>query len=558
MAPWEVWSLGNYKNRDYLNAIRFQEEGNLDSAADSLSSALNKAKTSEEAETYLLLQSSIDLKSGKPDRALSRISKYASKRGIDASQLDSRFSLLTAYAYIAKDNSDQAYAWMVQSFKSGRGVGKVSDESRRIAREYSKVFSPNELNTLSDKWSNENFVSSILREEKSRRLRGGSLSSKSKIATYFSRSNYELAPSTNYDSQNMEILPEDYSSSSQEDIPVANQVIGALLPLSGQYSTHAKKVEQGIRLALKDNNLEDNLVVYDSNAGVLDAYSKLVNQDKAKIIFGPMLVKDVESLASLQSGLTVPLLTYAKKQGLPALSPQIFRLGATPENQLQSLIAFSQAKLNSRKVALLYPEGEVGAEYQDAFQTIIGRGINLTLQSFQYQNRNLSQLENIKAELNSGLFDTVIIADILPSAEPLLRAIKDNDSMVPLNILGVSLLLDPIKISSYHSIMEGVYLVSLFNSSSSNDSTEKFIENYRRNFGGDPDLLSAQSYDSVNFVLSATNNSPFSISKSLQQSSQVLGVTGMMHVLSDGEIHRDLTIQKVVDGKLFEVDTSKN
>jgi len=553
-APWEVWSLGNYNNKDYLAAQRYEEEGNLDSASESLSKALNGAKTSEEAESYLLLLSSIDLKSGSSEKALSRISKYASKRHIDAGQLDSRFSLLTSYCYIAKNNTDQAYAWLVQSFKSGHGVGKIAEDSRRIAREYVRTFSAVELNDLQANWEKDSFVSSIIREEKSRRLQGGSIYSKSFLAKYFTRSNYELSPSQYYDSQVEEVIP---PVDTTETSPISNNSskikIGALLPISGQYASHAKKVEEGIRLALREAGLESSLIVYDSNVDLIKSYNRLANEDKVKIVFGPMLVKDVETLATLQNNLSVPLVTYAKKRGLPALSPQIFRLGGTPENQLQTLLVFAQGKLGARKIALLYPEGEVGAEYNDAFQTIKVRGTDIFLESFHYQSRNLTQLNSLREQLATNSFDTVIIADSLPSAEPVLRAFKDSSISTPPNILGVSLLLDSEKISSYQAITEGVYLVSLFNSASKQAENIKFIEDYRNAFGQNPDLLAAQSYDSVKFALSAISNPSSRLDENLLNSSALPGVTGTMHVLSDGDINRDLSILKVINGSLFEV-----
>ena len=193
--------------------------------------------------------------------------------------------------------ADQAYAWLVQSFKSGHGVGSIAEEARRIAREYVRIFTAVELNDLQGKWEKDSFVSSIIREEKSRRLQGGTIYSKSYMTKYFSRSTYELN-NINYDSQDLEVDRSEEISAENTVLENGSEIkVGALLPITGQYATHAKKVEDGIRLALRESGLENNLIVYDSNIDLINTYNKLANEDKVRIIFGPMLVKDVEVLA---------------------------------------------------------------------------------------------------------------------------------------------------------------------------------------------------------------------------------------------------------------------
>jgi ABC-type branched-subunit amino acid transport system substrate-binding protein len=556
-APWEVWTIAKFSNQDYLTALRFEEEGNLKSASDFYKIATEGAKSSEEAETYLLLHASVELKQGLPDKALARISQYAARRKLDPSSLDPRFSLLTAYCYIAKNNNDQIYAWLVQAFKGSRGIGGISEEARRVAREHTRSLLNTELDELNTKWEKEGFVSALVREEKSRRLQGGSLVSNKSFTKYFDPATYAVDINTSVQPENRPYPENNSVTKEPSGIPVSDYKLGALLPLSGQYAAHAKKVEEGIRLALRESNLEEKLVVLDSNTDIRTAYIKL-KEEGSKLIYGPMLVKDVETLASLtsvpNSDLTTPLLTYAKKRGLPGLSDKIFRIGGTAENQLQSLIIFAQTKLGAKRIALLYSDGEIGQEYKDAAEVIRSRGIDLNLDSIGFQARNLSQIEVIKEKIRVESFDTVIIADVLPSAEPMLRSIKEGQSLHPVNVLGASLLADSDNLRQYADLVEGMYIVSLFNANSKKPEIVKFKDDYKKAFGRDPDLLAAQSYDSVKFSLaSVLNSSSQSIAAELSKTSMVTGVTGTMHVLADGDIHRDLNILKVVSGSLFEI-----
>ncbi len=100
LAPWEVWNLKDYGNEAIKAGNRSSTEGNLNDAIDAYSKSLGMSKSAEEAETALLLLTSTYLKSGKGKEALATITKYSTKKGVKPTQLDSRFSLLTGYAYL--------------------------------------------------------------------------------------------------------------------------------------------------------------------------------------------------------------------------------------------------------------------------------------------------------------------------------------------------------------------------------------------------------------------------------------------------------------------------
>jgi len=579
-APWEVWHEPSFPSENLKMAKRYTEEGSLSKAEEEYSKALSSAKSSEEAEAALIGICSSLLKKGKSNEALSKISKYASLNNKQADQLDSVFSLITAYAYINKSDTNQALAWFSQAFKTGRGTGSIAEESRRASMQLVRTLDSNELSTLSDKWKQDTFVSSLVQGEKSRRLQGGSRLRIETFKKWFDESTYhvpirnnvqnELSSNTTQDFNQSELINgqsvQDEASGFRGDsemIPPTSSsyVFGALLPLSGAYKSHAEFVKEGIELAINLRAPGSQLITQDSTSSLSSKFLDLVTMSSVQAIFGPLLVQDSEQVANECEKYRIPCISFAKKKGIPELSQAMFRLGATSDNQINVLLQYAELKFASRSIILFYPESAIGMEFAQSAEAIKVREGKDSLQLISYNPRSLESVHQAVESAKNYYPDTIIIADTIVSAEPLLRHLKDpslSGELSRAQLMGTSLFTDQRDLQRLSSLLEGVRVVSLFNLNSNREPVKSFVSEYRSMFKKNPDLLAAQSYDAATFVIEAYNGmSQRALLKgneidSIRSMPSIEGVTGKLTVLENGELYRNLPVLLVTGGSLLE------
>lgn len=587
LAPWEVWNKTTYLNSFLRDGYRFSEEGKIFDATKSFLSAVSSARSAEEAELSLLEACGSLLKQGNAEEALGRISKYASLNNKKPSELDSRFSLLTAYAYVLKDDTNQALAWFSQAHRSSRGSGVIAEESRRSAMHFVRTFNNSQLNDALRKWTKDIFVSSILQGEESRRLQGGNLLLSSSIKKWFLTETYFVEPSSRYadlndltnnnqsfDGDGGVDFKRDNSLSSEEsklveqssDVDSVNNTgldfnFAAYLPLSGVYNEHARRIEEGILLSLETFSPTSRLITIDSESSEIDKISMVYRENNIKALFGPLLVKDVERLSPQCERLSIPCISFAKRKGIPDLGNSIFRLGANADNQLIVLIRYAERVLGARSFLLVYPDNPSGYEFKEALDDIKSASYGESLSSLSYSPKSLESFHTLVQEAKNLLPDVIIIADSISSSEPLLRLLKDNTvsgglSNIP--VMGVSLFSNPQEIRRYSSLVEGVFIVSLFNPFSKREDIVSFFNNYRNRFMREPDLLSALSFDATTFLLNAFGSENFRNNingneiRALKEAPSYNGITGRINVLQNGELYRDLQVLTVINGLLVE------
>jgi ABC-type branched-subunit amino acid transport system substrate-binding protein len=574
-APWEVWPVINYANDDMKMAFRFSEEGFLDKAKESFLKGLSSAKSSEEAEMSLLGACSSLMKLGKSDEALSKISKYAALNKKNPSQLDARFSLLTAYIYIEKKDTHQSLAWFAQTFRAGRGTGVVAEEARRAAMQYVRTLDSTTLGAVLKRWEQDTFVASLLQGEQSRRLQGGSPLSSEVFVKWFKVDTYRVIGVSDNDGIEDNLIDRPLYGSRDQDLATssdtknqiadassigANYEYGALLPLSGEYQAHASRIIEGIELAFSLFSTNSRLVTKDSN-NLYASMRELVDESHVSAIFGPLLVKDAEMIASECDRARVPCISFAKRRGIPDLGVSMFRLGANPENQISVLLRFAERRLGGLNVVLFFPENPTGTEFAEAFQEISNREGMRTLYAISYNPRSLESVHRALEKSKAYVPDALIIADTITSSEPLLRFIKDDVvsgglSRVPL--LATSLFNNPQELRRFSSLVEGIRLVSLFNPMSARDEVLIFFGEYKKKFGREPDLLAALGFDSAQFLLNAYAAEGYKDTirgneiRALQEGGDIMGVTGRIRMLENGELYRDLPVLSVSNGVLIE------
>lgn len=152
--------------------------------------------------------------------------------------------------------------------------------------------------------------------------------------------------------------------------PIAERVVGVLLPLSGRYAPAGRRLEQIVRLT--NASLEEPLnLLFKDTAGdpdqtreVLDA---LVLQEGAMAVIGPLVKDTAVVAASRAQALQVPLVTFTQTHGITEGRDFVFRGAITHSQQVEALVKHVVELRNIRSFAVLAPDTPYGRGVTESF-----------------------------------------------------------------------------------------------------------------------------------------------------------------------------------------------
>lgn len=542
--PWEVWPLGSDLQGNPIRsglikhgdaAIR---SGQRAKAIEHYYQAQNGPLAPGENEALVMRIASTELALDQPNKALATLSNYFRSAGKVVDDVNASFSLTFAYAYARKGDLPQSLAWFARAAQiaGGRDAGlrgSAEEGMRSVLRSLSDVA----LDGVTQQWSNEPVVRSLAGEERSRRFAGGAIDS----AGLWAGSPADVAG---------EYVPGTISA-------------GVLLPLTGHFASLGKSVKNGMELALSGLHQAQSgaaalkLSYRDASGGADDALTQarqLVAADGVNMIIGPLLSEHAAAVGDFARSSRLPLLALAKNTNF-ATGETVFRLGATAESQVRSLMEASQNKLRLQRFALVYPDDANGQEFADLFRReIAARGLQLLYES-SYPKGNHDIFVSIAPALEASGVEAVFLPDSVTMAARFFGTLSQGfrERIRP---LGVAMWDSPTQLANSSAALEGAVFVSPFLAVSPRPAVSQFLESYRASFGTAPDFLAAQGFDALTLVAAAARRQQADggpITLALQQLDVYDGLTGRITVRPDGELERQFSVAELTHGKIQEV-----
>lgn len=399
---------------------------------------------------------------------------------------------------------------------------------------------------------------------------------------------------------------------SLETNPLGKVRVGVVLPLTGKRAVVGQQVLQGVQLALNQlgvsakNDVE--LVVRDSAAGspLTDIIADLAGDPYMVGIIGPVLSGEIKSIVPIVDKFKIPVFTpTASSDGLPELSPFIFRNALTRGIQARFLAQYSINSLNLRRFAILYPVETYGIEFSKLFKSeveALGGEVVATVSydrkqtDFRTQILELGglpdkQLERIAkdnllngsvSEVGGGTLSRPVIdmghwnngdiekfktslelnydAIFIPGFYDKVGLIVPQlvfyniDDVVLLGANGWS---SPKLVKNAGKyIKEGFYVDGFF-ADSKRLGVQKFVEAFKSTFGKEPALHSAQAYDSANMMIQsilegADNRNR--VKERLTGIKNYPGISGTTTLLPSGDSEKKLFTLRIKNRKVQQMD----
>jgi branched-chain amino acid transport system substrate-binding protein len=549
--PWEIWPFnsdlqgGRLKSPFIVQGDKLLRAGQRTQALESYYQAQSGPLAPTESEALIMRIASTELALDQPNKSLATLSNYFRTSGRIVDDVDARFSLVFAYAYGRRGDNDQSIAWFA---RAGR-VAMNQPELRSVAEQgvvsMLKAVPDEKMNQIGDQWAADTFIRSLVGQERSRRQSGGTIDVASQSAYWGTTTGALAIPATG-----------------------PGTTIGVLLPFSGQFANLGKSSKNGIDLAVAGRNQKPETaggfkVVYrDAGTSPDQAVSQareLLTHDGANMILGPLLSEHAFGVGELARQTRVPLLALAKNSNF-ATGENIFRLGATADSQVRSLLDTCQQRLHIKRYAIVYPDDAAGREMAEAFRAEAGgRGLQLVYET-SYPKGNFDVFVPIADALGKTEAEAVFFPDSLTNASRFFGALAPafRERIRP---LGAAMWDNPTLLANSSTALEGAVYVSPFYTASARPAVSQFIQAYQSAYGQAPDFLAAQAFDALTILAEAVRRQQAEgilLPMALQQVDVYEGLTGTITVRSDGELQRRFSVVQMNGGKIQEVPEAQN
>ncbi len=342
-------------------------------------------------------------------------------------------------------------------------------------------------------------------------------------------------------------------------------LVGAVYPITGRFSSADPIIEYSIELAVEEvNNLQSNgvkirVITEDdqsSVAGGVEAFNKLIHQDKVSVILGPTTSSQVPETSPIaHQNQVVAISPTSASSGLSAISEFVFRTNLTTDVLIPNGVRVTQEKLGYQKVATLFDEIDLFSRTSDAElrKALTDNGIEILIaESFQTEETDLSaQFTRIQALNPDAIFISSTVADISDIL------IQGRALGVPSDIpFIVNLTLSRDLVAAAGDAAEGTITFTSWDSTADTPGNQAFVRNYSTKYGMEPNIWAAQFYVAVHIlakgIADAQSTDPKAIAAALAEIRDFDTILGPFSFNDVGDAVYDPIVLIVKDGE-FEV-----
>ena len=314
-------------------------------------------------------------------------------------------------------------------------------------------------------------------------------------------------------------------------IRINTHVIAAFLPFSGPIKTFGTDSLNGIRLALEDGKQQlgltsVGLVVKDTastSSSLRFELAQVLNDFTPIAAIGPLLSREIQSMAYLADDYEVPILTpSATLLDVRRFGSYWFSTALTATLQVRQLVDYAMTQLGYTRFCIIAPQTAYGREMSQLFTQAVEYfgGELIAVESYSEQETDIAEQiirlkdtdltkygttteEKIPKKKKRIVYTPGFDAVFVPGKPVNLALIASQLAFYDINVplLGANSWHDPeIFRWARHGIDSGIFTDGFF-LESPDSLVQAFIQRYRSRFGSDPSLFSVQAYDATWLIL---------------------------------------------------------
>ncbi|MEO8288937.1 MAG: ABC transporter substrate-binding protein [Chloroflexota bacterium] len=346
--------------------------------------------------------------------------------------------------------------------------------------------------------------------------------------------------------------------------------IGFAFALSGDSADTGASQKAAAQMALEEINAAGRgpklVGIFEDTAGdpdnALTRFQKMINIDKVDAIIGPTLSNEARSADSEAQKSKVPVLAVSNTaSGITDIGDYIFRDSLAEFDVIPATIKMAKEKLNVDKVSLLYARDDAFSKSAaDVFRTELQRNSIeiLSEQTFLTLDTGFEPLlQAVKVEEP----DAIVVSALAKPAQMILQQARNEVGIDPtVQIIGGSGFSSPSVIAAAGPAAEGLVIGTAWSPNAPGETSEKFVANYNKRTGNNPDQVAAQAYAGVHIMYDAIVRAGVSgksladtrtaIRDALNNTNDVETVLGSFSFTDQRDADHPPVIQIVKDGKL--------
>ncbi len=336
--------------------------------------------------------------------------------------------------------------------------------------------------------------------------------------------------------------------------------IGAIFSMTGNVGAYGQRSQKGFLLAINEINNQGGIkgkklhaIIEDAGSEpkrAVNAFNKLVESDKVKIIIGDVLSSTTMAIAPLLDDKKVLLFAPgASHPGLKGISPYFFRNWVSDDYDGFAMAHYAR-DLGKEKIAILVQNSDYTLGLANAFENEFVRigGKIIKREIFETNENDLKpQLLKLKQENVNNIY---LVGQSRENGIALKQAFELNFSPNWYANLTVETP-ECITIAGV-SAENVVYSTPAFDTTYGNSNLQNFIKSFRHSYNDEPDATAGHAYDAVYIIKTAierVGTDPQKIAEQIKGLKEFDGVTGLTTFDSDGNVLKNVFIKKIANGK---------
>ncbi len=339
--------------------------------------------------------------------------------------------------------------------------------------------------------------------------------------------------------------------------------VGAVLPLTGEWSIYGQPIKNGIELAYKELT-EGGDFPHQIELSIADSAS---NPDTGKQVlaelYGSGAVAVIGGATSSEALQMVPvadqydrvlLSPSASNPELTGISKNFYRVFLSDAREGTTMASFAFGKLGIKSAVILAKEEEYAKGIQVVFAKEFARQGGEVLDLIEFPAT--SDVSGLVERVMTLTPEAVYIAAYAPDIAALLTALRGQG--YEKYIFTTSAFAAPAVIEQQGQNAEGVFLTqTVFEPESEEEKIQNFVNTYRDAYGVPPDLYAAHGYDAMMVLAEALRKSgPIASDfwKGITSIREFAGVTGMIQFDERGDVQKFPRVYVVEDGNLIDYE----
>lgn len=341
--------------------------------------------------------------------------------------------------------------------------------------------------------------------------------------------------------------------------------VGVISPFSGDGAIYGEHLKNGFEVALEEikNDYPDiydklNIIYEDdklNSSTAVNAYKKLVDVDKVKLIIGAFTSNTTLAITPLTSQDSVLLITpTATNYKIKNAGEFVYRICPSDAQQGRILAEYSVNKLGAKTASVLFMNTDYGEGLRENFTAIFEKlgGKILSSDGFPQNETNFrTQLTKIR-KLNPDII-------FLPSNWK--EAANAVNQAKQYKVTNQIICTDGTYEQDFLSLTKGASEEIIITSFSWGEGDAKsfaadFKKRFREKFGKDPNGYSALCFDAMMLVGKLLFTSDYQVSnmKTALDTIQYHGVTGLTKFDEFGEVNKSFGIFRIENNQFVKIE----